>query len=297
MSAPGSGDGGDGGGDRDDDDPIGARHGDGGSIGEGEPRDIDRWMYEFAARLAHDMRTPLGAILMWAHVLRAGREEDRAAAIDAIEASARAQSKMIAELVEISRAVMGRLPIERAEVDVGTLVRSAVQSLAPAAGERDVRIDVGGLAARDAGAAERPVIGDDARLGQAVANLVLRAIKVTPAGRRVEVAVVAAADDVDIVVRDQGPRFDAAERAEMFTPYRATVDPDGAPPLDGAMAAPGAAGGMGLGLGLGLAFARCLVELHGGTIRADDRGAEPGTTVTVRLPLGSARGPDEGPVV
>jgi len=274
---------------------AGAGGGGGSGAGSGAgPRDIDRWMFEFAARLAHDMRTPLGAILMWGHVLRAGHEEDRVPAVDAIEASARAQSKMIVELVDISRAVMGRLPIARADVDVRALVWSTVESLSPVARERDVKLEVEpAAAAAAAGPGGGPrVLGDAARLGQAIANLIVRALKVTPAGRRVEVVMAPAADAIDVIVRDQGPRLDAAERAEMFTPYRATVDPDGTPPPGGATGASGAAGGMGLGLGLGLAFARCLIELHGGTIRADDRADEPGTTITSRLPLGPARPPD-----
>ncbi len=94
---------------------------------EQETREIDRWMYQFTAQLAHDMRAPMGAIFMWAHVLRATDGGENRAAIDAIEASARQQSRMLADVVDMARALVGRLPVDRVRADLLAIVSAAVK--------------------------------------------------------------------------------------------------------------------------------------------------------------------------
>src|SRR4051812_3696039 len=79
-------------------------------------------VYEFIAHLAHELRTPLGATLMWVHVLRLGREADREPAVNAIETSARAQSKMIGDLLDVSRSVAGRMRLDRKPCDLSAVL-------------------------------------------------------------------------------------------------------------------------------------------------------------------------------
>jgi|GEM_PF-2298600 len=227
-------------------------------------------IHQFTAMLAHELRTPLGAILMWTHVLRAGRESDRQVALDAIESSARSQSLAIATLLDVTRALAGQLPIERQSVDLEQAVRLAVEESQPAASAATVRLR---LVVHDA---RLPVRGDAPRLRSLVVGLIKNAIGVTPAGETVEIDVRLVDDFGCIAVRDRGPCWTSAELADAFTPLRLSE---------------GAQRGRRVGLGLEVPLARLVAELHGGTATAESPGsgeASSGCTVTVRLPIDHA---------
>lgn len=227
-------------------------------------QESDDRMHQFMARLAHELRTPLGAILMWAHVLRVGRDADRDVAVDAIEASARAESKLIGDLLDVAHAVAGRLRIERSTVDLRESVRMAVEAVGAAAVARAVRLDVS--------IADHPVevSGDLKRLGQLVSNMVGNAIKFTPEGGVVDVQLMAAAGTARIVVRDTGRGIPRDELPDIFKAFRPSAD----------LQRPAAGG-----LGLGLAFVRLVAELHGGTASAQSDGPGRGSTFVVEIPL------------
>lgn len=222
---------------------------------------VDRQTLDLVSRLAHELRAPLGALLMWSHVLRGGRDSDRLAALDAIEASTRAQSRMIGALLDVCRGVAGRLRIEQEEVELATAVRTAVEPLLEVAETRRVKLSVT--------AAPEPVAvsGDAARLAEIVSILVDNALKFTPPEGQVDVAVVTAPATAQIVVRDTGRGIGAKAIESIFVPFRgAETGPSGA------------------GLGVGLALARILAELHGGTLIATSPGANAGATFTLTLP-------------
>ena len=220
--------------------------------------------FEFVARLAHELRAPLGALLMWSHVLRMGREADRDAALDAIDASARAQSKMIGNLLDVSRALAGQLRIEKVPVDLQEPLRLAVEAVTPAAQARSVVLNV----AVDGG--EFPVAGDAARLREVIAHVLDNAVKFTPEGGAADVSLARSGNSARIVVRDSGRGIARAELASIFIPFR----PAGETTVRSAG-----------GLGLSLAFARLVTDLHGGTITADSAGAGRGATFTLEIPL------------
>jgi signal transduction histidine kinase/ActR/RegA family two-component response regulator len=217
---------------------------------------------EFLARVSHELRTPLAAMRLWLQVLRSGLPQDREAAMDAIDVAARAQSKLIEDLLDLARGVNGKLRIASDIVDPRVPIEEAVSVMRPEAEAKSILLFT--ALASDAGF----IRGDAARLAQVMANLLSNAIKFTPAGGRIEVLLREGGGRVVITVSDSGIGIDAAALESVFMPFR---QHDGA----------GQGGG---GLGLGLAIARQLVELHGGSIRAESGGEGRGATFSVMLP-------------
>lgn len=235
-----------------------------------EIREVDRWMYQFTAQLAHDMRAPMGAIFMWAHVLRAADGGENAAAIEAIEASARQQSRMLADVVDMARALVGRLPVDRAPADLRDLVTAALDERNKDASARRVTLEWQRDGQADAGAL---VVKSDAkRLQQALGCLLGYGIANTPAGGRVALWLRGAAPEgeAEVGVRLSGAGVDAAEVDDLFVPYRAQG-------LDLTAARPD--------FGMGLAFARAVARLHGGSLDVENQGPGGAMAFVVRLPL------------
>jgi signal transduction histidine kinase len=223
---------------------------------------LQRGIHEFIALWAHELRTPLGAILMWAHVLRTGRPSDREMALDAIEASARAQSELIGGLLDLSRALVGRLRIDRLPVDLVKAVRLVVDELHPMVAEAQAHMNL-------SVAGSCRVSGDVRRLHDIVSSLVKNAIQATPVGGTIEVEVTESDSAIGVAVHHPGPGLSVDELAEVFTPFRP-------------------AGGRGVPhpgvLGIELPLARLLAELHGGTMSAASGGEGQGCTYTLKIP-------------
>ena len=249
---------------------------------EPSPREIDAWMYELTARLAHDMRAPLGAIRMWSHVLRTGREADRPAALDAIEASTDGLSEHMAFLADVTRAVVGRLPVEKQRCDLVSILRQGVEIAARELARRIVKVDLQ-VALSD----DDPLWleGDPARLRRAFSCLVAAAGAFTAA----EGTVIARLTTVGgpgpsraavFTVRAPGACVDEVEIKHLFTPYH-----------------PGKAdlGHARPDFGLGPVFARCVARMYGGDVYGAKENDDEGALVfTARLflrapvPLGAA---------
>ena len=220
----------------------------------------------FIATVSHELRTPLNAIYGWVAMLRTGSlsPERQQHALQVIERNARAQSQVVEDLLDMSSIVHGRLRLETRPVDLTTVVRSAVDLITPAAGERKT-----GITVRDAG---RPVMvtGDQVRLQQIVWNLVANALKFTPGEGKIDVTIGAEGNRAFVTVADDGEGI-----APEFLPYvfdRFRQESDQVTRQHS-------------GLGIGLALAKTLAELHGGTIEARSEGKGRGATFTVRLPL------------
>jgi PAS domain S-box-containing protein len=227
---------------------------------------------EFLAAVSHDLRTPLGAILGWTHILRKGRlgAEGLPRALDVIERNAHAQAELVEDLLDVSRAVNGKLRLDVRSADPLAAISSAVESMRPAADARRVALAV-------SPDAPPPVFAcDPRRLQQVVWNLVSNAIKFTPAGGHVTVRVGQAGGELEIEVRDDGAGIAPEFLPRVFDRF-----------------SQGAAGSRG-GLGLGLTIVHHVVELHGGTVEARSEGEGKGATFRVRLPPGvvqAAAGP------
>jgi signal transduction histidine kinase/ActR/RegA family two-component response regulator len=224
---------------------------------------------EFLATLSHELRTPLNAILGWAHLLQ---RRDVAPGqvrkgLDAIDRNARAQVRLVDDLLDVSRVISGKLRLDVERVDLCQVVDRCIEALQPAADARGVRL------ARECEAAPDELYGDRARLQQVVWNLISNGIKFTPHGGSVRVAVESGDGQVRLVVRDTGEGIDAQFLPFVFDRFR-QADPSRTRRHGG--------------LGLGLAIVRHLVELHGGRVQAQSDGPGCGATFTVELPLGRA---------
>jgi signal transduction histidine kinase/ActR/RegA family two-component response regulator len=232
---------------------------------------------EFLGTVSHELRTPLNAVLGWTQILRramAGPDQS-ARALDAIERNARAQAQLVDDLLDTSRVVSGKLRVEFAPTDVSDIIQTAAESFGPLARGRGVTITV--RTAPDL----VPVTGDAARLQQVIGNLLSNALKFTPAGGRVEIAAARVGATTEIVVSDTGGGIAPEFLPFVFDRFR-----------QGDSTTTRAHGG----LGLGLSIARHLVELHGGTIRAQSAGEAQGATFTVVLPIRAAGDPAASPL-
>jgi len=227
---------------------------------------------EFLATVSHELRTPLSAILGWAAMLRSGKmEEDTLRnALGVIERNARAQAEIIDDILDVSRIITGKLHIDSNPVEMAQIIRRAVEALRPAALAKSINLKT----SLDAG--EAPVIGDSDRLQQVIWNLAANAIKFTPEGGSVEVALEQIDSHVEIKVSDDGTGISAEFLPFVFERFRqndaSTTRAHG-------------------GLGLGLAIVRHLVEMHGGTVTAESEGVDKGSIFTVRLPLADKHAP------
>src|SRR3990172_7529461 len=220
---------------------------------------------EFLATLSHELRTPLNAIVGWAHLLQLGQltPGENHQAIDTIIRNATAQSQIIEELLDVSRIVIGKLRLDLRPVEVGTVVKAAIETVTPAANAKSIQVK---LIQDPAGSY---VMGDPERIQQVFWNLLSNAIKFTSKTGKVRVSVQSVDSHVEIVVVDNGLGIDAEFLPLIFNRF---TQKDSSSTRSAR------------GLGLGLAIARQLVELHGGTIDAESRGTGQGSTFTVRLP-------------
>ncbi len=217
---------------------------------------------EFLATVSHELRTPLSAILLWGNLLGSGRA-DVGEALQAIERSARAQSQLIEDLLDVSRMQSGKLCVRLRESLLAPVARAALEVVRPMAAVKSVQLDA------HIDADDSMVLADPDRMQQVIWNLLSNAVKFTPAGGRVSLRLWRSDDVIQVRVSDSGIGISAEFLPHVFERFRQadakTTRQQG-------------------GLGLGLAIARQLVELHGGTLRAESSGEGMGAQFTVRLP-------------
>jgi signal transduction histidine kinase/ActR/RegA family two-component response regulator len=225
---------------------------------------------EFLMTLSHELRTPLTAIYGWVRMLSTNMlpETERGRALAAVERNAQAQTRLIDDLLDVSRAISGKLRVEPRPVQVPDAVRAAIDTVTPALEAKGIHLD---LQADD----DMPMIlADPDRVQQIVWNLLSNAIKFTPAEGTIRVQVAQSGEGVEIVVSDSGIGIHPDFVPYVFERFR--------------QADVGTRRRYG-GLGLGLAIVRHLVELHGGSVRAESGGDGRGATFRVVLPSRAAR--------
>ena len=231
-----------------------------------EARDADRLKDEFLAVLSHELRTPLNAIVGYARLLRGGVlvGEKASAGLETLERNATALTRIVEDVLDVSRIVTGKIRLDVQPVELGLIVHNAVATVKPAADAKEQRIQT--IVDPRVGA----VSGDPDRLQQVVWNLLSNAVKFTPKGGRVQVRVEAVNSHVEIVVSDSGAGiapdflpfvFDRFRQADAGTNRRTG------------------------GLGLGLSIVRHIVEMHGGSVHVASDGPDQGTTFRLKLPL------------
>jgi signal transduction histidine kinase/ActR/RegA family two-component response regulator len=219
---------------------------------------------EFLGTVSHELRTPLNAILGWAQILQTGTRSPEAlqSGLATIARNARLQTQLIDDLLDLSRMSAGKLRLDARPVDLSTVVHDAVLAVTPAAAARSLLLEC----TAEAGAR---VHGDPDRLQQVCWNLLVNAVKFTEPGGTVRVEVVPQGTQQCLRVRDTGAGIAADFLPHVFDRFRQ---------------ADGSTTRRHGGLGIGLALVRQIVEMHGGTVRAESRGPGLGATFTVCLP-------------
>jgi two-component system, chemotaxis family, CheB/CheR fusion protein len=243
-----------------------------------ESETANRAKDEFLSNLSHELRNPLTAIIGWAQLLSAHQLEqpkiDRG--LEVIYRSAKAQSQLIEDILDLSRISSGKLQLDPQRLDLVSVVNTAIESVQLAADAKSIQID--------ASLIPTTIVGDVDRLGQVFWNLLTNAIKFTPTGGRVEITQIlvpyrqrrgvananGSPTDTQIRVSDTGQGISTELLPHIFDRFRQGDS---------------SSSKSSQGLGLGLSIVRHIVELHGGTVWAQSAGVGQGATIIVRLPL------------
>ncbi len=230
----------------------------------------DRAKDEFIAQVTHNLRSPLNAILGWSKVLQSQSVDEKIVsdALATIQQSAEKQKHLIEDLLEVSRMASGKLRLDASLVSLSSVIHSALEVMRPACEAKQIDCETELAADADS------ITGDAGRLEQVIWNLVSNAVKFTPKGGKVKVRVKQADPQVEITVSDNGKGIKPAHLPHLFERYWQSDDSDKY---------------RGGGLGLGLSFVRHIVELHGGTIRAESGGEDKGAKFIITLPYRALR--------
>ena len=235
-------------------------------LARNEAERANRLKDEFLATISHELRNPLNAILGWAHMMRLGKltPPNVERAIETIYRNAQSQSQLVADLLDVSRIISGKLRLDVRTVDLLSIVNAALDSIRPAADAKGIRLQ----SILDPAAG--PILGDADRLQQIVWNLLTNAVKFTPKGGRIQVKVHRVESHVEIVVTDSGIGINKDFLPHVFDRFRqadaSTTRVHG-------------------GLGLGLSIVHQLVDLHGGGVSVHSEGEGKGATFTISLPF------------
>jgi PAS domain S-box-containing protein len=229
----------------------------------------NRMKDEFLATLSHELRTPLNAIVGWAELMKHNEDEQTLReGAEVIERNARIQTQLIEDLLDMSRIVSGKIRLDVQSINPAVFVNAAVETVMPAAKARNISLTT------EIDSQAGFVLGDSGRLQQVTWNLLSNAIKFTPVGGTVKIALHRIESRVEISVSDTGQGIEAQFLPHVFERFR--------------QADSSAARRHG-GLGLGLAIVKQLVELHGGSVRAQSGGPNQGSTFVVSLPMHSTQ--------
>jgi PAS domain S-box-containing protein len=235
-----------------------------------EAERTSRMKDEFLATLSHELRTPLNAILGWTQLLKRDQQdpETLSEAISVIERNVRVQTQLIEDLLDMSRIISGNVRLDVQGVELSEIINAAMEGVKPTAETKGVRLEK--VIDRLVG----PVSGDPARLQQVLWNLLTNAIRFTPKGGKVRVLAEVMQSHVEISVVDTGEGISPDFLPHLFERFSQ---------------ADGSAKRKHRGLGLGLSIVKNLVEMHGGTVRANSRGEGQGATFIIQLPLRVAK--------
>jgi PAS domain S-box-containing protein len=235
-------------------------------LARGEAERANRLKDDFLATVSHELRNPLNAIMGWAHMLRLGKltPPNAERAVETIYRNAKSQAQLVADLLDVSRIISGKLRLDMRTVDLIQIVNAAIDSIRPAADAKSIRLQT--MLDPAAG----PISGDADRLQQIVWNLLTNAVKFTPQGGKIQVKVQRVDAHVEIVVTDSGVGI-----SKEFLPYV----------FDRFRQADASTTRIHGGLGLGLSIVHQLVDLHGGTVSVRSEGEGKGATFTITLPF------------
>ncbi|HZL37437.1 MAG TPA: response regulator [Tepidisphaeraceae bacterium] len=230
-----------------------------------QEREANRVKDEFLATLSHELRTPLNAILGWAQLLRMeSLDEQVGHGLEVIERNARSQTKLIEDLLDVSRITTGKLRLSVQPVSLCDVLAAAIDAARPAADAKSIALSV------DLANGSELVSGDSDRLQQVAWNLLSNAVKFTPSGGRVSLTLGRHGAQARMTFTDSGRGI-----APEFLPYV----------FDRFRQADSTSTRQHGGLGIGLTIVRHIVELHGGAVWAHSEGEGLGASFVVDLPL------------
>lgn len=223
---------------------------------------------EFLAVLSHELRTPLNSMFGWVRMLNTGQldAEKTKRAVEVIERNINLQTKLIEDILDVSRIISGKIRLEKRQIDFLPLVNSVIELNQPTAETKNVELIT------EFGSEACILTGDSERLHQVVNNLLTNAIKFTAAGGKIIVKLDCDETGVELKVTDSGVGIEPEFLPYVFDRFRQ---------------ADSSSKRKHGGLGLGLAIVKHLVEMHGGTVSAHSSGAGQGAAFTIRLPIHS----------
>ena len=240
-----------------------------------EAERVGRLKDEFLATVSHELRTPLNAILGWSTLLRRlePKTPDQARGLETIQRNARVQGQIIADLLDMSRIISGKVQLDVQQIDLNEVISAAIDAVRLSIDAKKLRLRV----TLDARAGR--LRGDAGRLQQVIWNLLTNAVKFTPSGGRIDVVMERVNSHVEVSVEDSGMGIKPEFLAFVFDRFRqadaTTTRRYG-------------------GLGLGLSIVKHLVELHGGSVRVKSPGDGQGTTFIIALPISVIRADESG---
>jgi two-component system CheB/CheR fusion protein len=257
--------------------PIRDRHGDVASMSsierdvslrkraETEIREAVKQREQFLAILSHELRNPMAAMTSAARVLKDGtlNPDLRQRAVTVLQRQIAHMSRMLDDLLDISRVRQGKLDLRTEDLDLRQVAEAALETAGGALSERALHVEL------DLGQDPLPAVGDPHRLRQLITNLLTNAARASQRGQRVWLSLRRQGERVAIRVRDEGSGMAADQIAKLFQPF-ATGDPKGK---------------RAEGLGIGLWLVRSIAEAHGGTVTARSDGPDRGSELLVELPL------------
>ena len=223
---------------------------------------------EFVAMVSHELRTPLNAILGWTELMMQNPVDQEVVSrgLDVISRNTRLQAQLVSDLLDVSRIVSGTLRLTIERVDLVSLLHNVMETVQQAASGKNITLH------EEIEEEDISIAGDSARLHQIFWNLLWNAIKFTPENGRISVRVRRRATEVQVIVRDTGIGIRPELLPHIFDKFNQATR----------LSVNAAAG-----LGLGLSIVKHLVDLHGGTVKADSRGEGHGATFTVVIPAGA----------
>jgi signal transduction histidine kinase len=230
-----------------------------------QAEEANRLKDEFLATLSHELRTPLTSIIGWATILRDRwlSPEKIRTGLEAVERNARAQARIVDDLLDVSGIASGKFGFEKSEFEITGLLRMSVDSVRPAADAKKIALAV------NVRGSDFWIEGDATRLQQAIANVLSNAVKFTPEGGRISIDLGGSPEWIHLTIADTGVGI-----APDFLPFV----------LDRFRQADGSMTRNFGGLGLALAITRHILKNHGGTIRASSGGSDHGASFTIEIP-------------
>ena len=232
-----------------------------------EAETVNRIKDEFLATLSHELRTPLNAIIGWVQLLRSGMmgKAQITRGIDVIDRNAKTQNKLIDDLLDVSRIVRGTMTLRLKPTNLIQILMTSLDTVRPSAIAKNIEI------VTQINSDTIKVNADAERLQQIFWNILINAIKFTPAGGMITIDLATIDNSVAIKVIDTGQGIAADVLPYVFDRFR-QAETKSSTRTHG-------------GLGLGLAIVRHLVEIHGGRVMVDSAGINQGATFTVELPI------------